>query len=246
MATFESVSAVVTQAAKELGLATSAIADPYASTDPNILQMCALLTDAGQEIIRERRWTQSIAEQTFVTVQGTDNYALPADFLRMIPQTGWNRTNRLPIGGPVDSEEWQYLKGRLVGIVFNVIIRKWQGRWHLFPDGASTPGGFTIALEYMSSFWVALAATPTLGAKYAPTLATDVLLFDTWLMKRALKRAFLRAKGFPSQAAEDDYEKALAQTMDDDAAARAHYLSRPNPLDPLLGQQNIPYSGFGS
>lgn len=246
MATFESVAAVVTQAAKELGLTTSAIADPYANSDPNILQMCALLTDVGQEIVRERRWTQAIAEQVFTTVAGTDNYPLPADFLRMLPSSAWNRTNRLPVGGPVDSEEWQYLKGRVVGVVFNVLLRKWKGRWYLFPDGASTPGGFTVALEYMSSNWVALAATPAVGAKYAPTLATDVLLFDTFLMKRALKYFFLREKGFPSQVAQDAYEKALEQVMDDDSAARVHYLGRGPSLEPLLGQQNIPYSGFGS
>lgn len=246
MATFETVAQVVSRAARELGLVSADVADPFGSSDANLLQMCSLLTDVGDEIIRERRWTQAIAEQTFVTVQGTDNYAFPSDFMRMVPQSGWNRTNRLPIGGPVDSEEWQYLKGRLVGIVFNVIIRKWKGRWYLFPDGSATPGGFTIALEYMSSNWVAVTGAPTVPAKNAPTLSTDVLLFDRYLMKRALKRAFLRAKGFPSEAAQDDYDKALEQVMDDDSAARAHYLSRPAPLDPLLGQQNIPYTGFGS
>lgn len=245
MATFETVAQVVSRAARELGLVSTDVADPFNSTDPNILQMCSLLTDVGDEIIRERRWTQSIAEQTFTTVQGTSSYALPSDFLRMIPNSTWNRTNRLPVGGPVDSEEWQYLQGRLVGIVFNVIIRKWKGLWHLFPD-TNTPGGYTLALEYMSSNWVAVAAAPTVGAKNSPTLSTDVLLFDRFLMKRALKRAFLRAKGFPSEAAEDDYQKALEQVMDDDSAARTHYLSTSQPLDPLLGQQNIPYTGFGS
>ncbi|HET9554345.1 MAG TPA: hypothetical protein VFP50_15390 [Anaeromyxobacteraceae bacterium] len=246
MAHFETVAQVVSLAARELGLVSADITNPYASTDANVLQMCSLLTSAGREIIRERRWTQSIKEGTFTTVQGTDNYALPADFLRMIPSSAWNRTNRLPVGGPIDSEEWQYLAGRLVGIVFNVVVRKWQGRWYLFPNGAATPGGYVIAYEYMSSYWVAPTATPTTGTKDAPTLATDVLLFDTHLMSRALKRAWVRAKGLPGDAIEDDYEKALDAVCDDDAASRVQYLGRAQPLDPLLGQQNIPYSGFGS
>jgi hypothetical protein len=245
VAHFETVAQVVSRAARELGLVSADISDPFASTDANIKQMCSLLTDVGDEIVRERRWTQAINEQTFTTVSGTDSYPLPADFLRMVPQTAWNRTNRLPVGGPVDSEEWQYLRSRLVGITFNVILRKWQGVWRLFPTSPNTPGGYQIALEYMSSYWVAVAAAPTVGAKDAPTLSTDVLLFDRHLMKRALKFWFLKAKGFPSQAVEDDYLKALEQVMDDDAAARVHYLSRPQSLDPLLGQQNIPFTNFG-
>lgn len=242
---FETVAQVVTQAARELNLARSAIADPYVSTDGNILQMTALLTSAGREIVRDWRWSQRDAEHTFVTVQGTDNYPLPADFLRMIPQTHWNRTNRLPVGGPLSAEEWQYLNARLVGVVFNVLLRFWKGKWYLFPNNANTPGGYTIALEYMSSYWV--GATASAGTKDAPTLATDVLFFDTHLMSRALKYHFLKAKGFPEkEEAKADYLKALKQVMDDDAPGRVLRLDDAYPVDPLIGQQNVPLTGFGS
>lgn len=245
MATFETVATVVSQAARELGLVSAAIANPYASVDTNILQLCSLLSSAGREIVRERRWTQSLKEHTFVTVTGTPTYNFPADWLRMIPQTGWNRTQQLPVGGPVSSEEWQYLKAQLVGVTFNVILRSWQRKFFVFPDTA-VPNGHTIAAEYMSSYWVAVTAAPTVGTKDAPTLASDVLLFDTHLMSRALKYHFKKEKGFDASSAYADYQKALEQVMDDDAAPRAHYLGRAQPQSPLLGQHNIPYTGFGS
>lgn len=247
MPNFGTVAEVVSLAARELGLVSADIADPYASTDPNVLQMCALLTSAGREIIRKKQWTQSLKEYTFVTVQGTPTYAFPADFLRMTPQTHWNRTNRLPVGGPLSGEEWQYLKARQQNVAFNVLMRTWLQKIYIWPD-TGTPGGYTIAFEYLSSYWVQ-AAGQLAGNKDAPTAKDDKLLFDTWLMSRALKRAWRRAKGLDTTVVEEDYETALDAVMDDDSAARVQYLSNRTPnnstIDPLIGGQNIPLTGFG-
>jgi hypothetical protein len=237
------VAQVVSQAARELSLVTADIADPYASTNPNILQMCSLLTAAGREIIREYSWTQSIAEASVTTSAGVETYALPADFLRMLNQTGWDRTTRFPLGGPLSPQEWQYLKSRLAAVTFRVLFRPLQGALHIYA-GTSVPAGHSLKYEYMSSYWV--GTTATVGTKDAPTLAGDYLFFDTHLMSRALKRAFLRAKGFDTQAVEEDYQKALAAVMRDDTPAPVLSLTGGRRGELPIGEQSIPVTGFGS
>lgn len=309
MANFDTVAEVVSQAARELSLISEDVSDPYAETDPNILLMTSLLTSAGREIIREYQWTQSIAEHAFTTSAGVETYALPADFLRMLNQTGWDRTTRLPLGGPMSPQEWQFLRARLAAVTFRVLFRPLQGTLHVYA-GTTVPAGHAIRFEYMSGFWVRgtnatvysytaaaslqltvtnaaelrpgdtirdvstststtitsidgltvtvasltgftapgtfTVTSGTAGTKDAPTLASDVLLFDTHLMSRALKRAWKREKGFDTTAAEDDYRKALAAVMRDDTPAPTLNLSRRARNELPIGEQSIPLTGFGS
>lgn len=236
MPTFEAVATVVNQAAKELGLISTSVADPVASTDATMVRLCALLTAAGREIIQEREWSQAVLEHTFVTTSN-DYYTLPADFLRMVHSTGWDRTSAEPLGGPVGSQEWQWSKGDGT-TPFRLTLRKWRGQWRFLPAG-SMPVGHTIALEYLSSYWVAVTGSTT-GTKQAPTLSTDVLLFDTHLMSRALKRAWLRATGFPSEVAESDYKKALDLAMAGDELPAVLSLSGTPGDFRLIDHNNLP------
>lgn len=245
MANFGTVAQAISQAARELSLVAADISDPYAEADPNILLLTSLLTSAGREIIRDHQWTQSIAEHSFTTSAGVETYALPTGFLRMINQTGWDRTTRFPLGGPLSPQEWQFLQARLAAVTFRVLFRPLQGTLHIYA-GTTVPASHNIRFEYMSSLWVAVAATPTVGSKDAPTLATDVLLFDTHLMSRALKRAWKREKGFDTTTAEDDYQKALAAVMRDDSPAPTLNLSRRARNELPIGEQSIPLTGFGS
>ena len=142
---------IINRAAVEVGL--SPVSDPYSSTDPNIVQMRYLLDSLGREIVHTRKWNLLRRERVFTTVAGQAYYPLPEDFHEMLNQTWWNRTNRLPVGGPLSPQEWQYLKARLVGVVFNVLFRPQQGMIELYPD-TNTPGGYEIAFEYQSEWWV--------------------------------------------------------------------------------------------
>ena len=102
----------------------------------------------------------------------------------MIDQTWWNRTNRLPVGGPVSPQEWQYLKARMVGVVFNVLFRPMDRSITLYPN-TNTPAGFEIAFEYCSSCWVSTAAAPRHSLADAPTASTDYVWFDPLLLSRS-------------------------------------------------------------
>jgi hypothetical protein len=237
---------IVSDAAVEVGL--SPVADPYSSNDPNIVQMCQLLKSLGRDLILQREWSYLRREHLFTTVQGTAYYDLPADFRRMINQTWWNRTNRLPVGGPLSPQEWQYLKARLVGVVFNVLFRPDAGRIELYPD-VNTPGGYQIAFEYESKFWVSSAATPTVLGYEAPSTSDQLVWFDPLLLTRGLKLYLLRAKGFDTTNAQQEFISTLESIKATDAPSPILSVTRGARLgivDPLIGGQSVPITGFGS
>lgn len=241
MATFATVAEVVNDAGKELGLWTADVTDPFASTDASVVQMLALLKRLGRKLVRDRQWTHLQTQYTFVTVSNQADYPLPSDFDSMINQSGWNRTNRLPFVGPLSPQEWQYLKARLVGVVFTVLFRPKDGVLTVYPD-VNTPGGYTIAFEYISNAWILKADTSTATA---PTAATDTVRFDAEAVTTGLKLSWLKAKGFDTTAAQDDFDAALAQDMDADSAAPVLRLNQGTQMEPLVGAANIPITGFG-
>jgi hypothetical protein len=230
---------IVNRAATYVGLA--AVADPYASTDSNFVQLCALLTDVGQEICRMRQWTHLQQETTLTTVAGQEAYDLPSDFRAMVDQTGWNRTSQLPLGGPLSPQEWQYLKGQATGLTFTVLFRPLQQKLHIY-SGTTVPDGLTLAYEYLSSWWVQPEGVST-PSQAEPTASTDLVLFDPLLMTRALRLAFLKAKGFDTGAAQADYDRAWQLISSEDSYG---------PVLSIGGRRtatrwpNTPITGFGS
>lgn len=183
-----------------------------------------------------------------VTWQNTglaNSYPLPAGFSNMLDQTGWNRTTRLPLGNPVSAQQWQYLKGRQQGVVFNVLFRPDDDTIKLYPD-TDTAGLQTIAFEYISRYWVSTVGSQEVANADLTSAQTDVVFFDPLLATRRLKLDWLQAKGFPSQAAKDDYETVLEQVMNADGTAPLKNLRGSFQFDPMLGTANIPNTGFGS
>jgi hypothetical protein len=254
---FGTAGEIINDAAMEVGLGGSYTTpgDPYASTDSNVLQLCQMLKSAGREMVKTRNWSYLRRECTITTVAGVSNYALPADFLNMIDQTGWVRTTRLPMAGPVSPQEWQYLKARLVGITLTILFRPLNRTIQIFPDGANAPGGLDLAFEYQSRYWCGGDATVTAGVVAdavvtfptadAPTATADVIWFDKWMMSRLLKLRFLEDKGLPTASAERAYLRAFDMASSDDSQAPIRNLGRGD-FGLLLGERNVPYTGFGS
>lgn len=317
---------IITDAAVEVGLGY--IPSAYTSDDPNCVQLRYLLKSGGREIAKSRNWTHLRKEHTFTTVQGVSAYQYPPDFHSMMSQTWWNRTNRLPLGGPLSPQEWQYLKSRLTGVVFTVLFRPFGMLINLYPD-TNTPGGYEIAFEYQSLWWTgeanaapaanpytaitwepvnayALGVTSGLGAtgnahwivttagtsasgdsgdhvldstaypvapangttlvdgtvvwtfvsdttqvapaptKEYPTLGTDIVYLDSGLMVRKLKLDFLKAKGFDTTSAQRDFDLAYDEEAGNDSDSPILTAHKTTQIDPLLGGQSIPFTGFGS
>lgn len=239
---WDTVADVVSDAAIELGLIFDAIEDPYASTDPNIRQLCGLLTPAGKMVVRERAWTHLQREFTFSTVPNQASYALPSDFREMIPQTGWDRSTLYMLGGPVGAATWQYTKAITVAGNLYPFARFNGGQIEFTPTPSKIE---TIAFEYVSWFWVKALGQGSPNAD-VPSVATDTLCFNSDLMVRALKLGWEKAKRMDTTTAQADYDRVLASEMNADAAAPEIPIGGSgdgSPAKDVWG--NVPQTGIG-
>lgn len=236
---------IINTVAIECGLAE--VASPFSSADAAFIQLRGLLGVVGEELIEAADWQVLRQEHTLTTDSGTypdGVYPLPSDFRRMIDQTGWQRTDRVPLFGPVSAQQWQYLKGRnLVSNTIYASFRLTEGALYFYPD--PPPDGDTIAFEYVSDKWVDTNG----GGTYSNTLANDadVPLFNSRLTERALKFRFLQARGFDSTAAGQEYQNSLDKLMGDEKSAPILTAGDGGwPYPYLNGFRNTPDSGFGS
>jgi len=164
MAQWPTAQTVITQAALELGLAQSSSElgdDVYALSNSNFAQLTALLKRAGRELLDVAQWTQLRQEWSVQFVRDASDYLrgrfgaflLPNDFYEMINQSGWNRSTRLPVGGPLSEQEWQFLSSRAASIVFTVLFQPRNGMLQLYPP-YSVPDGQVISFVYKSKNWI--------------------------------------------------------------------------------------------
>lgn len=246
MPQYDTAANIINAAASECGM--TAVTDPYASTDPAFIQLRNILTSAGRELIGlngNAGWQRLIKTFTLTTLVPPDTgiYDLPVDFGFMIDQTGWTPTNRLPLGGPLSAQDWTYLVNtNLASSTIYVSFRVAQGKFNILP--MPPPTGVIINYEYMSRFWVATAAFPTVLAKDAPTASDDVILYEPILITKFLKLRFLEAKGFDTIAASKQFEVAFMQWTGNDISAPVLSMARMRTF-PYLGWRNIPETGYG-
>ncbi len=242
---YPTVASLISDAAAEMGLITADIVDPYASMDQNIVQLLRLLKSGGVAINKHRDWTHLRKEYTFATVNGTESYALPADFKSLLPNSGWNRSTSFPLGGPVGSDYWQFRKAVPVASTIVFMIRIWRGQMFFSPIPGSAQ---TIAYEYESTSWAGVAAAilPNGNTKDAPTLKDDVIFFDQLLMLTRLKLDFRKEKRFDTVSEQDAYDDALYAAESEDSPGSMIYLGgRSNGTPRKLDRWNLPDTGAG-
>lgn len=239
---WDTVAEIVSDVAIEEGLLQAPITDPYASADPNILQLTALLKSAGRMVVREHGWSHLQREFVFSTVASQAAYPLPSDFREMIEQSGWNRTTVYPFGGPIGAAVWQLTKAfPLVGTL-QPFVRFQGGQMSFSPTPTAVQ---TIAFEYQSWFWVRPVGQ-TSPSSDTPTAASDTICFNASLMVCALKLAWEKAKRMDTTAAQADYERALASEMNQDSAAPTMILGGSSDSSPAQAVwDNIPQTGIG-
>jgi hypothetical protein len=241
---YDTAANILNDAAIELGLYATALADPFASTDPNVIQLCRQLKRVGKRLVRAHGWQQLQKTHTFSTANGTASYALPADFARVVDETFWNRTQVMPLVGPAEARAWQYLKARTsTGI--HKVLRLYGDLVYLDPTPTAIE---TVAYEYISNYWVKPSGQSAPTTEWPGTPAgTDTLYFDSLLLVDALRVAFLRSKGFDSTAAEEDLRQSWLDATGADGAAPVLYLSGSSPAHQrLIDSANYPETGFGS
>jgi hypothetical protein len=254
-AKYQTVGAILNGVAAELGIA-SPVSDPVLSTNPIFIQLVALANQTGQDLLQKHDWQTLQVPYTFTSVAGPGGatfqfYTLPADFYKMIEQTGWNRTSRLPLAGPMTPQITELFVG-WVSNQFTIYLgfRQWEDDFMVFPS--PNPSGMTIAFEYISRFWLLGTGqtSPTLGppANYWGLIvnSSDVVRYEPVMFSRALKLRWLTEKGFDTTAANADWEQAFNNIKAADEGAQVLNMARsPLGMRYLDSITNVPPSGFG-
>lgn len=237
-------SEIINAAAVECGLGS--VGDPFASTDQAFVQLRTLLTSAGRELAMLYRW-QVLTREFSHTTSGADatpgKYDLPADFLRIVDQTGWERTNNVPFGGPLTPPFWTAILGSENNpFTIYAAIRQVQNQVWILPT--PPPNGLQITFEYQSRGWVRAPGAPPYTYKDNVTLGGDVVLFEPVVIIAFLRYKFLEAKGFDTSKAEANF-LTLADMYASSDSPGAILDMAGAPDDILLDERNIPDSGYG-
>ena len=119
----------------------------------------------------------------------TQDFSLPTDFDRMVPQTNWNRSQHWKNLGAKSAQEWEWLNGGAISTAPRYRYRIVGNKLRLFPAPADV---LNFAYEYVSQYWVIASggANPT---KSRTTADTDTCIFNDSLMAWGLKFYWLRA-----------------------------------------------------
>ncbi len=234
---------ILNRVAAEVGL--DPVTDPYNTSDKDFRQMTYLLNIAGEELCQLYPWEFLIKDHAIATLDtDSGDYPLPADWLYMIDQTGWERNEQVPLYGPLSAQEWQYLLGRnLISHTIYASFRIQQGIFSIFPQ--PPPNGLDIHFEYICRCWVIDASTGNTTTDKVNEGA-DIPLFDRTLMSRMVKVKWLEAKNMDTTKAQADLNQAFQLLTGHDKGAPILTAGRNSRGYPYLNSwTSVPDTGYG-
>jgi hypothetical protein len=162
-------------------------------TDPQVLQLIRLLEEEGTDLSRRGPWQAITFEATHTTIASEDQGAMATiasnGFRDIRNDTFWDRTNKLPIIGPLSDQEWQTRKG-LTTTGPRYVYRIRGGKLLVNPTPTA---GYSWAFEYMSQHWI-LGVDGTTYKSYF-TLDTDTILLPETLILMGLRWRWKKEKG---------------------------------------------------
>lgn len=243
-ARYDTAGSIINDAAVEIGLA--AVTDPFASSDPNFITLCRLLKSVGRKIALARDWSNLEKEHTITCDGITNKYDLPADFVRMVPQSGWDRTSDEPLGGPLSADQWECLASTSLSGAVRIYARFTADQvWFWGPTGANPiAAGTVIVFQYQSRLWVKPTGE-TSATQDAPSASTDTIMFDPILMVAALELAWAKAKGFDTTEAKTEFVQVWSSVAGNDSPGAVLHLTGPAIGVHFLDQSNVPDTGYG-
>jgi hypothetical protein len=240
---FLTAGVLINDVAVDVGLESAS--DPVANTSQQFIQLTRQLSIACEELAEVAIWEMFKREHSFTTDSGTyadGEYDLPSDFHFMIDQTQWDRTNDVPMGGPLSSQDWQYLLGRdLVSSTIYASFRQQEGKLALWP--APPADGLVIAFEYASTNWIRNTADD--GYVDRVEMSGDTILFPPSLIRSYLKAKWLESKGFATADPQQAVALFLNTGSGKDRGAPILKMGGRRTQFPYLNR-NVPDTGYGS
>ena len=220
----------------------------FSSSDRNAKAIkLSIIDSAERDVFRRFDWSFLCKLATFITVDGTGDYALPADYNRSLVDTFWNNTAQRQVVGPVDQSTWALYQNDAFGVsaidyVCNILPVDGVNRIHLIPE----PGGAeTITYYYVSDRYVKTGSSLV----SAFTGDGDETLFDDELVEAGALYRTLRILGLDYGEEKYEFTSLRKERMSHDGGARVLNMAyrhggRSLNADNILGV-NVPLTGMG-
>lgn len=193
----------------------------FASTVREHIELCDLANEMAVRIGKANDWTLLRTLSTYTGDGTTTQFALPADYLRMLKKANlWSSAIQTPLTHILDTDEWLEMQVRS----YDYMLGAWTmlgGNIEIMPALANA---VTAKWYYVSNLIVA----PNTGANKATFTADD----DSFrLNERVLRLAMIwQWKANKGQAYAEDmtnYENALELLIGEDKGSRILHVGRP-------------------
>ena len=166
-------------------------------------------------------------------------YPLPPDYETITDNTHWDKTKHWQMLGPVDAQQWQWLKSGYISTGPRVRWRILGNTFQIWPPYNTQE---YLGFEYRSKGWVRSA---TDAVKNSFTADTDTTVLDDTVIVLATKLKYFQIKSFDTTALQQDYMRYLNIAKANDKGS-ATLSFAPAPSAVLIGWANIPDTGYGS
>lgn len=192
----------------------------YGSTDDRILQVLGLLEEEGDDLAARHNWTGLATEATHTTIaaenQGIITTIAPGyDFIKN--STLWDRTDTLPVIGPISDKDWQGLKA-----VANTGPRyQFRLRGNNLMITPAPTAGHTLAFEYQSTNWILDPDGSTTKAAFSSD--NDTMRIPEKLLLMGLRWRWAAEKGLAYAELFNTYEAQVKDAMGRDGGKRVLY-----------------------
>lgn len=189
----------------------------YGSTDPQILQLMALLEEEGNDLAKRGDWQAITFEATHTTTAAENQGAITTiasnGFRKIKNNTIWDRTLRLPVF-VLSGTEWQARKAvSVTGPRYQARIR--GGNLIVNPTPTA---GHIWAFEYVSKNWI-LDNDGTTYKQYF-TEDTDTMLLPEDILIMGLRWRWKKEKGFDYAEDFRTYEVVVKEALGGDGMSK--------------------------
>lgn len=194
------------------------------SLDPQVQQMVSLLNEELDEVSLRCRWQEMTKEFVFTTTgvsdQGTLDQVCGASEGYILNDAMWDRTQRLPVFGPVSPQRWQqYVALPITGTLLQYKIE--GGHLLLYPT--APPAGHIIGGEFVLAGAVLAADGVTVKTYF--TNDTDTCVLKDSILLAGLRWRWKREKGLAYAEDKQRYENIVSDLMARNGTGRVLSLS---------------------
>ena len=166
-------------------------------------------------------------------------YPLPPDYETITDNTHWDKTKHWQMLGPVDAQQWQWLKSGYISTGPRVRWRILGNEFQIWPPYNTQE---YLGFEYRSKGFVRDASG---NVKNSFTQDSDTTVLDDTVVAILTKLKYFQIKSFDTTSLYQDYMRYLNVAKANDKGS-ATLSFAPSPSAVLIGWANIPDTGYGS